>query len=321
MMRQKLIYVDSASMTYTPRQIWQACERLAKIKTSKLKAAERRQLVALGNVRLETGVERKARLAKARVKAKEARAAKLANQLHDSLSVSVDSTSTDPTSGKVSPKRADRVTILATSKGRYSSRCTYMRYEHRAVIEATPRLLSALQPNSGNIVLNFEGMPTLYNPLKLVNQRVAAAYWIVKGRGYDRSLEKGFIAQVGTQIAHAETKQEAIALATKRSRRVEAQFNKKDITPVEILQKRVVRLKPYWHLNVTIEDSLQSGNCATGTKDWAAKHADGAKCAKIKDILLLALSTGDRVELAVAACEMAVKNHRKAIANSLRICA
>ena len=57
---------------------------------------------------------------------------------------------------------------------------------------------------------------------------------------------------------------------------------------------------------VTVADSHAAGNCASGTRDWMDRHAPGIRAASVRTVLKLALRSGDRVGLALAACRVAV---------------
>lgn len=59
---------------------------------------------------------------------------------------------------------------------------------------------------------------------------------------------------------------------------------------------------------ITLADSTPqtSGNCVSGTRDWVARHLPGRTRATVGQVVQAALVSGDRVDLALRACQFAV---------------
>jgi hypothetical protein len=132
-----------------------------------------------------------------------------------------------------------------------------------------------------------------------------AATWVEQGRGVGLTPMCGFIVR-GFDCTHAHGSSVKGAISSLRRRGAPASDD------VSRLQARVLRLRRHWGVVVTVDDSRAAGNCATGTRDWAERHADGARSATVKAVLLAALTSGDRVPLALAACERAVRSAKAA---------
>jgi hypothetical protein len=158
----------------------------------------------------------------------------------------------------------------------------------------------------GAFCREIDGLATLTMPLS--DTDCQPALWLVSARGYDRTVHEGFLASHDGHFFHAATKAEAVAGAQKKARIEATKTAKKNApkkTEAELVQARCLRLRRHHEVMVTVADSAAAGNCATGTTDWAAKNADGKTSARIVDVLMAALASGDRVGMAIAACEAA----------------
>lgn len=176
-------------------------------------------------------------------------------------------------------------------------RCSVGRHAGQRTVWATYLVVSVTSDmwravRRGARVDTLAGMPTLHR-LPAGGDGESAAWWTSAGRGYTRHCHTGYVARRGGHVAHADTRDEAVRLAEIRARRDATQ-----ITDAERLQRRVLRLRRSWQVAVT-------------AADWATQHAGGRTSSTVHDVILSALATGDRVTLAVAACEAAAARARR----------
>lgn len=141
----------------------------------------------------------------------------------------------------------------------------------------------------------IDGMATLaLEPTKAPGEGWSAwkAAWVEQGAGCSLRLVRGFVLRSpGGDFAHGETVRGAMASLRARSGACDS----------------LKGLAPYSSVVVTFQHSRAAGNCATGTRDWIAKHMPGRDSATVGEILRVARATMDRPEYAARACWAAIR--------------
>lgn len=117
------------------------------------------------------------------------------------------------------------------------------------------------------------------------------ARWARQGRGFQLVEEEGVILSENGIAVHGKTLKEARKSLKKRGQ------------PVTIEGWSEAALK----VTITVKDSVDAGNCASGTKDWIAKNFPGRTTATVAEVLTRAQNNKDRVSLVERACRQACK--------------
>jgi hypothetical protein len=108
------------------------------------------------------------------------------------------------------------------------------------------------------------------------------ASWIKQSIGFQIKTENGFIAQLPNgERVHGKT-------LNSITRQLQAKVKAKTR---ELNNKQIAKLSPqelcrrYGDVVITVQDSLNAGNCATGTEHWCNLYMDGRTSARVSEIV------------------------------------
>ena len=108
------------------------------------------------------------------------------------------------------------------------------------------------------------------------------ASWIKQSIGFQIKAERGFIAQLPEgEWAHGKTLKAINAQVRTRLKTKIRELNHKQISRLSS-QELCSR---YGNVVITVQDSLNAGNCRTGTEHWCNLHMDGRTSASISEIV------------------------------------
>jgi len=116
-----------------------------------------------------------------------------------------------------------------------------------------------------------------------VQENLWQASWVKQSIGFKIKTESGFIAQLPEgEWLHGKTlnaieKQLKAKLAAKAKELSHRQITKLSAQDLSKLYGDVV---------ITVQDSINAGNCRTGTEHWCNLHMDGRTSARISEIIL-----------------------------------
>ena len=158
-----------------------------------------------------------------------------------------------------------------------------------------------------------------------------AASWVRTGRGHSVVVERGFVARRAQTAVHGSTARGALATLRQRTGEADADLSAQaakarlalavalglapeavEAALAGVATATLRTLRAGLSARVTLGHSEAAGNCAAGTLDWAARHVEGEATATVRQVLLAAVTSGDRVRLAVAACVAAIRAARPA---------
>ena len=146
------------------------------------------------------------------------------------------------------------------------------------------------------------------------------AQWIRQGPGYHVVSEHGWIFRdhdwhldefpwtagiaVHVGLDEARTLRAAVKLAQRRlaaRRGVQPSGPSKPRSPFAGFRKADLDVV------VAVADSINAGNCASGTAHWVAMHLPGRESATVRELLQIAHDTGDEKRLVRLACRAAIR--------------
>lgn len=158
-----------------------------------------------------------------------------------------------------------------------------------------------------------------------------SATWVRTGRGHSVVVARGFVARRAQTAVHGSTARGALATLRQRTGEADADLSAQaakarlalavalglvpgavEAALAGVATATLRSLRSGLGARVTLGHSEAAGNCAAGTLDWAARHVEGEATATARQVLLAAITSGDRVRLAVAACVAAIRAARPA---------
>lgn len=205
----------------------------------------------------------------------------------------------------------------------------------------------------GMLTLDAEDVTRDHPALAARGFRVFLATWVEQGRGLCLETRRGYLALYGQRdatgspflAAHGGSAHSAVralearidpqGFQARRRAQTEAARQKELVRTAERLAGRglLASFGPEGRvlatlfalgaavdcgaldLPVTLRDSTPStsGNCVSGTRDWVAKHAPGRSSATVRELLQLALDSGDRFDHVLAACLFAIRRQARSL--------
>lgn len=139
----------------------------------------------------------------------------------------------------------------------------------------------------------------------LVEENLWQASWVRQGRGYDVSIESGFIFRDEEgNFCYGKTAQSAKAVATRRRKAKSAEERMGDRLRNILTASELT--KQFGDIVVRRSDSIRAGNCKEGTDNWIAVHFPDRASATVREILEV-----DSSDLVVRACKAAILRQSK----------
>ncbi len=190
---------------------------------------------------------------------------------------------------------------------RYSTRCTWRMTYATYTVKIAANWETAVRDQGidfkgGLLTLAAEPIPT-----EVPGEKVWAAVWAGKGRGFHFEVESGYIVTHGTDLAHGASIATCRATLTRRAHLVRvARLEGKVLS---LLQGPSAALEGLGGTKVTVADSLRAGNCEPGTENFASRHFPEGASATVREVIAAAEKEGISVRhQAVLACWQAIKH-------------
>lgn len=212
----------------------------------------------------------------------------------------------DSESGQASPRSvglpnayAKRAFSVATSSHQLTVSPTWRRDVHDAGLAVVDGMLTlGARPASG--------LPDAWE-----------ATWARQSKGTSLVTERGVIVLHEGRLTHARSLEHARKLRSTADLQI-ARAEKERRKAEEVTRRRAgleAWTERELETRLTLDVSVQAGNCESGTLDWAHRHLPDtdvvAGRTTVRTVLQAAFASGDRVDFAVKACLVGVRRQRK----------
>jgi hypothetical protein len=116
----------------------------------------------------------------------------------------------------------------------------------------------------------------------LVQDNLWQASWIKQSVGFQIKIESGFIARLPEgDWLHGKTLDAITRQLQAKLKAKTRELNHRQITKLSTQDL----CRRYGDMVVTVQDSLNAGNCQTGTEHWCNMHMDGRTSARVSEIV------------------------------------
>ena len=166
-----------------------------------------------------------------------------------------------------------------------------------------------IQPHWRRDILGVPGLASagglLTTHATKIEENLWQASWVRQGRGYDVSIENGYIFRDEEgNYCHGKTARSAKSVATRRRKAKSAEERMGDRLRNILTASELA--KQFGDIVVRRSDSIRAGNCKEGTDNWISVHFPDRTEATVREILEI-----DDSSLVIRACKAAILRQSK----------